>query len=118
MKALASSPAGWFINEENLETLADVAAPDMFLKTTNAVEQILGQVLLELEPPLGRVFPTPCGREERSAIRTESQRRSRTPTDPKTTMPSQSVTLPYHQNHPKPATTRYTKPATVFLYTL
>jgi len=23
-------PAGWFMNEENLETLADAAAPDMF----------------------------------------------------------------------------------------
>jgi len=24
-----SSPAGWFMNEENLETLADAAAPDI-----------------------------------------------------------------------------------------
>lgn len=29
-ESIGSSPAGWFMNEENLETLADVAAPDMF----------------------------------------------------------------------------------------
>jgi hypothetical protein len=34
MKVLASSPAGRFKNEEILEALADVAAPDTFLKTT------------------------------------------------------------------------------------
>jgi hypothetical protein len=33
-----SSPAGWFMNEENLETLADAAAPDMFLKKRYVVE--------------------------------------------------------------------------------
>ena len=29
-KSIGASPAGWFMNEENLETLADAAAPDMF----------------------------------------------------------------------------------------
>ena len=28
-ESLKSSPAGWFMNEENLETLADAAGPDM-----------------------------------------------------------------------------------------
>ena len=29
-ESIGASPAGWFMKEENLETLADAAAPDIF----------------------------------------------------------------------------------------
>jgi hypothetical protein len=85
------------------------------------------QVLLKLEPPSGRVFPTPSGgrmvshpHREPTALSyllpLSRHTSSPTPTDPKATLPSQChpTTQP---KPPKPATTSYTKQATVFLYT-
>lgn len=42
-KGLESSPAGWFMNEENLETLADAAAPDILERRRGVVKASYGR---------------------------------------------------------------------------
>ena len=37
-KSIGALPAGWFMKEENLEALADAAAPDMFYRRGSVVE--------------------------------------------------------------------------------